>query len=118
MTREHVLTLFGPRGKPGRYLAGILVNYLERRENLVLMGTGDRNSWPVWDEGTVAHLLGLTKSEVHPRPGLRDDLKFDQPPAGRPPGSTFRWVTWIDSEKLWEDFGRKLDWALREEGTK
>jgi hypothetical protein len=27
-------------------------------------------------------------------------------------------VTWIDSQKLWEDFGRKLDRALREQGTK
>jgi hypothetical protein len=82
------------------------------------MLTGDRNSWPVWDEATVAYLLGLVKSEVHPRPRLRDDLKFEHPPAAQSSGPTVRWVTWINSEKLWEDFGRKLDRALPEQGTK
>ena len=74
MTRERARTLFEERGKPGRYLAGLLVGWLERQENLIQMVTGDRNTWPVWDEATVAYLLGLTKTEVHPRPRLRDDL--------------------------------------------
>ena len=117
MTRERVRTLFEERGKPGRYLAGLLVGWLERQENLIQMVTGDRNTWPVWDEATVAYLLGLTKTEVHPRPRLRDDLKFEHPPAGQSSGPTVRWVTWINAEKLWEDFGRKLDRALREQGT-
>jgi hypothetical protein len=62
--------------------------------------------------------LDLAKSEVHPRPRLRDDLKFEHPPAGQSSGPTVRWVTGIDSEKLWEDLGRKLDRALREQGRK
>jgi hypothetical protein len=118
MTRQQVRSLFEDRGKPGRYLAGLLVDWLDRRGDLVQMLTGDRSFWPVWDEATVAYLLGLAKSEVHPRPRLRDDLKFEHPPAGQSSGPTVRWVTWIDSQKLWEDFGRKLDRALREQGTK
>ena len=82
------------------------------------MVTGGRNSWPVWDEGTVAYLLGLTKSEAHARPRLRDDMKFEPPSAGQSSGAIVTWVTSIDSERLWEDFGRKLDLALREQGTK
>ena len=118
MTRERVQSLFEDLGKPGRYLAGLLVGWLERQSDLVQMLTGDRSSWPVWDEATVAYLLGLTKSEVHPRPRLRDDLKFEHAPAEQSSGPTIRWVTWINSEKLWENFGRKLDQALREQGTK
>jgi inosine-uridine nucleoside N-ribohydrolase len=118
MTRQRVQSLFEDRGKPGRYLAGLLVDWLDRRGDLVQMLTGDRSFWPVWDEATVAYLLGLAKSEVHPRPRLRDDLKFEHPPAGQSSGPTVRWVTWINSEKLWEDFGRKLDRALREQETK
>lgn len=56
--------------------------------------------------------------QEQPRPRLRDDLTFEHPPVGQSSGPTVRWVTWINSEKLWEDFGRKLDRALREQGTK
>jgi inosine-uridine nucleoside N-ribohydrolase len=118
LSRERVQSLLGDRGKPGRYLASLLTDWLERQGNLVQMVTRDRNSWPVWDEATVAYLLGLTTTEAHPRPRLRDDLKFDHPAAEQTSGQTFRWVTWINSEKLWEDFGRKLDRALREQGTR
>jgi inosine-uridine nucleoside N-ribohydrolase len=118
MTRERVRSLFEDRGKPGHYLASLLIDWLDRRGDLVQTLTGGTNSWPVWDEATVAYLLGLAKSEVHPRPRLRDDLKFEHPPVGQSSGSTIRWVTWINSEKLWEDFGRKLDKALREQGKK
>ncbi len=118
MTRERVQSLFGDRGKTGRYLAGLLVDWLEQRGDLVQMLTGDRSFWPIWDEATMAYLLGLVRIEVHPRPRLRDDLKFEHPPVGQSSGPTIRLVTWIDSEKLWEDFGRKLDWVLQGQGTK
>jgi inosine-uridine nucleoside N-ribohydrolase len=118
MTRESARREFEERGKPGGYLSCLLVDWLERRGEMAQIVTGDRNSWPVWDEGTVAYLLGLTKSEVHPRPRLGDDMKFEQPPAGESSASTVTWVTSIDSEKLWSDFGRKLDKSLAEQETK
>jgi inosine-uridine nucleoside N-ribohydrolase len=118
MTREHAQSLLEGRGEPGRYLAGLLVSWLECQGDLVQTVTDDRNSWPVWDEATVAYLLGLAKSEVHPRPLLRDDLKFEHPPSVQSSGPTVRWVTEINSEKLWEDFSRKLDHARRHQGTK
>jgi inosine-uridine nucleoside N-ribohydrolase len=61
MTRESVRSLFEDRGEPGRYLAGLLVGWLDQRGDLVQMLTGDRNFWPVWDVATVAYLLGLAK---------------------------------------------------------
>lgn len=118
MTRERARRLFEDRGEPGRYLAGLLVDLLDKLGDQVQKVTGDRNSWPVWDEGTVAYLLGLAESEVHPRPRLRDDCKFEHPPAGQSSGATIRWVTSINSNKLWEDFGRKLDKVRRERTTK
>jgi hypothetical protein len=45
-------------------------------------------------------------------------MKFEQPPAGESSASTVTWVTSIDSEKLWSDFGRKLDKSLAEQETK
>ena len=118
MTPERARTLLGSRGKPGRYLAGLLVDWVERQGDLVQMVTGGRNAWPIWDEATVACLLGLTTSEVHPRPRLQDDLQFTHSTPGQSTLPTIRWITRIDSEKLWADFGRKLDTALREQSTK
>jgi purine nucleosidase len=113
VTRERARSLCGERGDSGRYLADLLVDWLDRRSDLAQMLTGDRDSWPVWDEATVAYLLGLTKSEAHPRPRLRDDLKFEHPLAGQTSGPSIRWITWINSEKHWEDLSRKLDVARR-----
>jgi purine nucleosidase len=118
MTRERARSLCEGGGEPGRYLAGLLVDWLDRRGDLAQMLTGDRNSWPVWDEATVAYLLGLAKSEVHARPRLRDDLKFEHTIAGQSSGPTILWVTWVNSQKHWEDFSHKLDLARRERERK
>jgi hypothetical protein len=99
-------------------LAGLLVDWLDRRPDLVQAVTGERDAWPVWDEGTVAYLLGLAKSEVHARPRLGDDMKFEPATAGQSSVATVTWVTSIDSEKLWDDFGRKVDRALAAQGAK
>lgn len=118
MTRESARALLDQRTETGRYLAGLLVDWLNRQGDLAQRITGDRNSWPVWDEGTVAYLLGLTRSEVHPRPRLGDDFKFEFPPAGRPSGPPIRWITWIDSEKEWQDLNHKVDMAEQAQVTK
>jgi inosine-uridine nucleoside N-ribohydrolase len=59
--------------------------------------------WPIWDHVVVAHLLGWTKSEVQPRPGLGKNLKFI--PGN---GGSLTWVTSIDRERLFADFRRLL----------
>jgi hypothetical protein len=66
--------------------------------------TGQPGTWPIWDEVTVAYLLGLTESRTYPRPVLRDDLTFDH----APPQGTVDWITGIDSQRLWNDFRKKL----------
>ncbi|HZS50500.1 MAG TPA: nucleoside hydrolase [Bryobacterales bacterium] len=115
MTREKARELFYPRGAPGVYLANILISWLDDNGDLVRSITGNRNAWPVWDEVTVAYLLGLTKSRVHPRPVLRDDMTFEHPASGRRAGQAARevvWITAIDAQRLWADFTYKLDRAL------
>lgn len=109
MTRERARGLFDARGIAGVYLADLLVHWLDRNAELALK-YGDRNSWPVWDEVTVAHLLGLTRSRAVPRPRLHDDLSFEHTAAG---AARLTWVTEIDSARLWKDFAGKLDRAQR-----
>ena len=60
MTREAARTLFYHRGKPGRYLAGLLVDWLEQHGYVVQMVTGGQNSWPVSGRG---HRCLLARSD-------------------------------------------------------
>ncbi len=61
--------------------------------------------WIIWDEISLAFLLGMTTQEVRPRPLLRDDLKFDHPRTDK----TITWVTDVDEKRLWADFLAGLD---------
>ena len=61
--------------------------------------------WVIWDNITLAYLLGMTTHETHPRPRLKDDLGFEQVGTDR----TIVWITSVDSKRLWADFLAKLD---------
>jgi purine nucleosidase len=61
--------------------------------------------WVIWDEVSLAFLLGMTTQEVRPRPVLRDDLKFDHPKTDR----TITWITDVDEQRLWADYVQRLD---------
>jgi inosine-uridine nucleoside N-ribohydrolase len=61
--------------------------------------------WIIWDEVSMAFLLGMTTQEVYPRPVLRDDLKFDHPKTEK----TITWVTDVDEKRLWADFLERID---------
>ncbi len=61
--------------------------------------------WIIWDEISLAFLLGMTTQQVYPRPVLRDDLKFEHPQSDK----TITWVTDVDEKRLWADFLERLD---------
>lgn len=99
MSTDKARRLLDPAGAPGKALIGVLEARLKAYREQVEKTTGNPNEWPVWDEVTVAHLLGLTVVDVVPRPSLRDDLTFDH---SRPQG-TVVWIKALDSEALWSD---------------
>src|ERR1044071_5566849 len=54
-------------------------------------------SWVIWDDITLAFVLGMTTQHTSARPRLRDDLKLEN-------GRTDQEVTWItdvDEDRLW-----------------
>ncbi len=104
MTPARAHRLLDVCNEPGPALASDLQAWLGRNARLVESATGSAEAWPIWDEVTVAHLLGLTRTTSHPRPSLRDDLTFDH---ARPRG-TVEWITAIDSDRLWADLAAKL----------
>jgi purine nucleosidase len=61
--------------------------------------------WIIWDNITLAYMLGMTTQEVHPRPRLRDNMIFEHVPTGK----TITWITAVDSKRMWADFLEKLE---------
>jgi inosine-uridine nucleoside N-ribohydrolase len=94
----------GPRAEA---LLGYQTAWLDGNPSLVKLKTGDPNAWPLWDCGTVAVLLGLAKTETHPRPTLRDDRSFDHTNSV----GTIEWVKSIDGDSLWADLVNRIKTA-------
>jgi inosine-uridine nucleoside N-ribohydrolase len=107
MASERAHGFFDKTGGSGRYLAGLLDDWLAKHRDIVMQVSGDARRWPVWDEVTVAYMLGFTKSEQHPRPKMKPDLSFD---FGAVNG-TVTWVTSIDGSRLWADLAGRLERA-------
>jgi len=101
---ESARRYLGGRGPLGDHLIGLLDRWLEAEPELANTVTGDRRAWPIWDEVTVAVLLGRATLEDRPRPRLRDDLAFEH----RPTEARVRWVTAVDAEAHWADLAAKL----------
>jgi purine nucleosidase len=104
MNSARAHAILDPTGAPGRYLAGLLDQWFTAHPDIVGPVTGDVKIWPVWDEVTVAYLLGLAKTEQRPRPTMQADLSFDH--SSRQ--GTITWVTEIDADRLWQDLARRL----------
>jgi purine nucleosidase len=104
MTPEKARALFRGDAAAGSFLATSLEAWLGENGKIAESVTGSPASWPIWDEVVTAYLLGLTKTETHPRPALRDDLTFDHAAAR----GTITWITEIDTDRLWADLVAKL----------
>lgn len=61
--------------------------------------------WIIWDNITLAYVLGMTEQHTLPRPSMRDDMMFEQVRTDR----TVTWITDIDEERMWADFLRLID---------
>ncbi|GAC1449348.1 MAG: hypothetical protein NVSMB9_33140 [Isosphaeraceae bacterium] len=87
-------------GATGQTLVDLLRSWVLSHRELVerVAAPGE---WPIWDEVTTAHLLGLTEVEVLPRPRLREDLSLDHSAAR----GTLSWIRSVRSDALWTDLG-------------
>jgi inosine-uridine nucleoside N-ribohydrolase len=106
---ERATTLYGAAREPGPSLVGLLDTWVRGKPKFAEAITGRRDAGPVWDEVSTACLLGLIKTETHPRPRLRDDLTFDHTGAR----GTIEWVTAIDAAALWADLASRLPAAAQ-----
>lgn len=103
LTPAKASALLDGRGDIGQYLAGILTTWLDANGEVARLVTGQDDTWPVWDEIVVAHLLGMTQWVSSGRPVLRPDLSFDRSESA----GEMRWITHIDVDALWSDLAHR-----------
>ncbi len=107
--REEASAMFSDLGRPGAYLVNLLSSWLDHQSDKAQILVDDEASWSVWDEVTVAHVLGLTETRTYPRPVLRDDMSFSETDGSN---GTIDWIVAVDDRRLWDDFRQKLRHAL------
>jgi inosine-uridine nucleoside N-ribohydrolase len=107
LTSERAHSILDPAGAPGRYLAGLLDDWFAKHSDVVARVTGNPKVWPVWDEVTVAHMLGFTKAEQRARPKMLPNLSFDHSPKQ----GVVTWVTSINGDQLWRDLASRIQRA-------
>jgi len=61
--------------------------------------------WVIWDDITLAYVLGLTTQHTSSRPRMRDNMTFEDVKTDR----VITWITDVDEEKMWKDFFGLVD---------
>ena len=61
--------------------------------------------WVIWDNITLAYVLGMTTQHILPRPRLRDDMTFEEVKTDQ----TVTWITDVDKQRMWADFLSLVD---------
>ena len=86
----------------GAYLYNNYTDWIETNKLLVTRMTGSEDTWPIWDEVLVSHLLGFTRTENSPRPTMlaNGDLDYSRVSALVP----IEWIIDADAIKTWEHF--------------
>ena len=64
--------------------------------------------WVIWDNITLAYVLGMTDQRDAPRPKMRDNMTFEQGPTDGP-GRMVTWITDVDEDRMWKDFFYLVD---------
>ncbi len=104
MSFNHAKNLLAQRGPIGAWLWTEYQDWYFRNVKPLRKNDFSR-PWVIWDTVTLAHVEHLTTEEEIPRPKLNDDLSFGEQ-SGK---GTIRWVTKIDSQRLWTDFCARVD---------
>jgi inosine-uridine nucleoside N-ribohydrolase len=61
--------------------------------------------WVIWDNITLAYVLGMTTQHALPRPRMRDNMTFEQVKTDQ----TVTWITDVDEQTMWAEFLKLVD---------
>jgi purine nucleosidase len=62
-------------------------------------------AWVIWDNITLAYVLGMTTQHNSPRPRMRENMTFEQVETKE----VVTWISDVDEKTMWDDFLRLLD---------
>lgn len=104
MTFDHARTYLAARGPIGAWLWEEYAAWYFRFVKPLRVDDFSK-PWYIWDDITLASVLGLTQSHTVPRPHLREDKTLGDPD----PKRTITWITEVDTNRLWSDFAALID---------
>jgi inosine-uridine nucleoside N-ribohydrolase len=107
ISRESVGTVLNIETPVGAYLYDKYIGWIDANGPLAARVTGREDTWPIWDEILVSHLLGLTKTEKSLRPAMlqNGDLDYGDASTREP----VEWIVEADSKKTWEHHRASLN---------
>jgi inosine-uridine nucleoside N-ribohydrolase len=106
VTKDESKAMMRGFGRPGRYLGSLHAAWLAQYGEAFARETGGKDRWPIWDEASIAVLLGLAQDQKRPRPKLNSDATFAFP--NRTSRAPFKWVVSIDRRRLFDHLRRQL----------
>jgi inosine-uridine nucleoside N-ribohydrolase len=107
LTRGESEAMMRGLGPPGKYLASLHSVWLARYGKVFALETGGKDRWPIWDEASMAVLLGLSQDQERLRPTLNADATFAFP--NRTSRAKFKWVVSINRKAIFDHLRRQLE---------
>jgi purine nucleosidase len=104
LTFDQAREMLAKRGAIGAWLWEEFQAYYYRSVKPIRVNDFSK-PWVIWDNITLAYVLGMTTQQTLPRPRMRDDMTFEQMATER----TVTWITDVDEETMWREFLELVD---------
>jgi inosine-uridine nucleoside N-ribohydrolase len=104
LTLQQAKDMLGPHGPIGAWLLEEFEAWYFRNVKPIRVNDFTR-SWPIWDNITLAYVLGMTSQHSLPRPRLRENMTFEHVSTDR----SVTWITDVDERQMWSDFFTLID---------
>jgi inosine-uridine nucleoside N-ribohydrolase len=104
LTLQQAKDMLTPHGPIGAWLLEEFEAWYFRNVKPIRVNDFTR-TWPIWDNITLAYVLGMTSQHNLPRPRLRENMTFEHVSTNR----TVTWITDVDERQMWSDFFTLID---------
>lgn len=108
LSLDHAKEMLAPKGPIGAWLLEEFQAWYFRYVKPKRVNDFSK-PWVIWDNITLAYVLGMTEQQVAPRPRMKDDFTFET----QPTNATVTWITKVNERLVWTDFLSLLDEYLR-----
>ena len=104
LTLQQAKDMLAPHGPIGAWLLEEFEAWYFRNVKPIRVNDFSK-SWPIWDNITLAYVLGMTSQHDLPRPRLKPDMSFERVSTDR----SVTWITDVDERQMWSDFFSLID---------